>query len=185
MRMVSVCLLSCLGLATSLPQAGQNAPTLNSPLAACGDEKITYEVTRGETGEPMVAPESGKAMIYIIEIFNLRDKGRFNRPTIRHGLNGAWLGATQGFTYLSTSVDSGQQHLCSRWQSRFGYLSQQVSLYNFDAVPGKTYFFRAQISVEGATGDTVSPVSIDLQPVSEDEGIFLLSQAARSLSKPK
>jgi len=75
--------------------------------------------------------------VYVIELYNLSDKGKFNRPTIRQGLDGAWLGATQGFTYVSSAVKPGSHHLCSQWQSQLVIRSQQVSLYNFEAVAGK------------------------------------------------
>ncbi len=126
-------------------------------------------------------PEPEKAILYIVELFNLRDKGRFNRPTLKHGLDGQWIGATQGFSYVSASVAPGEHHLCSRWQSHFGKLADQVSLYNFDAAAGKIYYIRAQISVMGDN----DVLSMDLEPISEDEGRFLVSEAARSLSKPK
>lgn len=160
----------------------QNVPDSAHPTAACGDDKTTFEVSRGPVGDTTLAA-TGKAMVYFIELYNLRDKGRFNRPTIRHGLDGDWLGATQGFTYLSASVDPGLHHLCSRWQSHFGRLSDQVSLNDFEAEAGKRYYFRVQINVEGASDG--GAVSIDLERVSEDEGQFLVNEAARSISKPK
>src|ERR1700743_22295 len=105
-----ILLCGLLGYGSSL--AAQAAPAPNPLLAACGDEKETFDVSRGAVGDHAVASETGKAIVYIIEIFNLRDKGRVNRPTIRHGLDGTWLGATQGFTYVSAVVDPGEHHLC-------------------------------------------------------------------------
>ncbi|HEX6772347.1 MAG TPA: hypothetical protein VF126_10005 [Acidobacteriaceae bacterium] len=100
---------------------------------------------------------------------------------MKHGLDGRWIGATQGFTYVTAGIDPGEHHLCSRGQSHFGKLSDQVSLYNFTAEPDKIYYVRAQISVMGDN----YVLSMDLEPVSSDEGRYLISQAARSLSKPK
>lgn len=177
-KMAVWCVLSTAGAGL-----GQTIPDMAHPTAACGDDKTTFEVSRGPVGDTDAMPDVSKAMIYFIELYNLQDKGRFNRPTIRHGLDGAWLGATQGFTYLSTSVDPGPHHLCSKWQSHLGRLSEQVSLNNFNAEAGKRYYFRLQINVEGASEG--GAVSIDLQQVSEDEGQFLVSEAARSVSKPK
>lgn len=163
----------------------QKAPDAASPLAACGDENAAYSVARGPVGDNATAPGADKATVYLIEVYNLKDKGRFARPTLRQGLDGVWLGATQGFTYVSATVAPGVHHLCSRWQSMFGALSQQISLNSFDAVAGKKYYFRVQINVEGGTGDAPGPASIDLQQVSEDEGRFLVSEAAQSISKLK
>jgi hypothetical protein len=184
MRASAAGILLCGLVGCALSVAAQTESASKSLLAACGDEKTAFAVSRGDVGDQIAAPEDGKAAVYIVELYNLRDKGRFNRPTIRHGLDGAWLGATQGFTYVSAAVDPGEHHLCSRWQSHFGMLSDQVSLYNFNAEAGKRYYFRVQITVEGSTGGA-GPVSIDLEPVAEDEGRFLVSEAAQSVSKPK
>ena len=162
----------------------QKAPDAASPTAACGDEAVSYSVSRGPVGDNVAAPDPSTATVYIVELYNLADKGRFARPTLRHGLDGVWLGATQGFTYVSAPVKPGPHHLCSRWQSAFGKLSDQISLDNFDAVAGRRYYFRVQINVEGGN-DAPGPASIDLQQVSEDEGRFLISEAAQSISKPK
>ena len=182
MRAIVYGILSLFLSGASISVAAQPASTPSSPLAACGDEKISFNVDRGKVGAlaPLVP---GKAALYIVEFFDLRDKGKINRPTIRQGLDGAWIGATQGFTYVTASIDPGEHHLCSRWQSHFGQLSDQISLNNFDAVAGKTYYFRVQINVQG--GDPPGPFSIDLQSVSEDEGRFLVSEEAQSISKPK
>ena len=168
---------------SALMQA-QQVPSATSPMAACGDDKTSFSVSRGPVGDTAAAPTADMATVYVIELYNLSDKGKFNRPTVRQGLDGAWLGATQGFTYVSAAVKPGSHHLCSQWQSQFGRRSQQVSLYNFEAVAGKRYYFRVQIIVEGS-GEGAGPASIDLQPVSEDEGRFLVSEAAQSISKPK
>jgi hypothetical protein len=176
---LSLALLCAVPVVAQTPSAPQSfaAP----PLAACGDEKVSFDVDRGEVKDQTAQPESGKATLYIVELFNLRDKGKLGRPTLKHGLDGHWIGATQGFTYVTASIDPGEHHLCSRWQSHFGKLSDQVSLYNFTAEPDKTYYVRAHISVMGDN----DVLSMDLEPVSTDEGRFLVSEAARSLSKPK
>lgn len=173
-------LLWMLGVAAS--GFSQIIPDTTHPTAACGNDKTAFVVSRGQVGDTATT-DTGKATVYFVELYNLLDKGRANRPTIRHAIDGRWLGATQGFTYLSTTVDPGPHHLCSQWQSHFERLSDQVSLNNFDAEAGKHYYFRVQINVEGASGG--GAVSIDLQQVSEDEGRFLVSEAAQSISKPK
>jgi hypothetical protein len=163
---------------------GQTVQAGTSPLAACGDDTTSYDVSRGSMGDSVSTPDAGKATVYIVEPSDMGDKGRFNRLTIRHGLDGAWLGATQGFTYLSRTVDPGVHHLCSRLQSHLRAFSDQVSLNNFEAEAGKRYYFRVvQIMVVGAMEGSV--YTIDLQPVSEDEGRLLVSEAAVSLSKKK
>jgi hypothetical protein len=159
----------------------QKVPDAATPLAACGDEKANYSVSWGPVGDSVVAQPADMATVYVIEVYNVADTYKINRPLVRQGLDGAWFGATQGFTYVSAPVKPGVHHLCSQWQSHFSVVSQQISLYNFEAVAGRRYYFRVQINVEGGGG----PASIDLQPVSEDEGRFLVSEAAQSISKLK
>ena len=155
----------------------------SSPTAACGPETVQFSTAHGEVGDSAPPDSPDKATVYVIEIYNLADKGRFARPTVRVAMDGSWIGATQGFSYLRFPADAGTRHLCVRWQSSFDRLSQQIALYNFDAVAGKTYYLRVPIMVEGASGGGAA--SIDLEPVSEDEGRFLVSEAARSISKVK
>lgn len=178
------CAVACVPLAADAQAAaGAGVPNVTTPLAGCGDDKLNFAVTRGPEGDTAAAPDPTKATIYFVEVSNLHDTGRFGRPILRHAVDAAWVGATQGFTFVSAVVDPGTHHLCSRWQSHFGARSDQISLFNLDAAVGHRYYFRIQISVQGHTEG--GSESIDLQPVSEDEGRFLVSEAAQALSKPK
>jgi hypothetical protein len=159
-----------------LPTAAQTAPKPSSPLAACGDPQTMFNVSRGEVKDRIDPPEPGEATLYIVEFYGLGDTGRMSRPLLQLGLDGQWIGATQGITYVSASIPPGEHHLCSMWQAH-GSPWNSASLYNFRAEAGKRYYFRAQIDDKG--------YYVDLQPVSEDEGRLLVSQAARSISRPK
>jgi hypothetical protein len=99
-------------------------------------------------------------------------------------LNGAWVGANHGSSYLSFSVDPGEHHLCTNWQSAMKRLSDQHSLTSFTAEAGKTYFFRVQTHVEFERPEN-QIWSIDLQPVNADEGKYLIASSPLSVSKPK
>jgi hypothetical protein len=142
----TVAALWMLGLAAS--GFSQSIPDAAHPTAACGNDKITFEVSLGQVGDTAAA-DTGKATVYFVELYNLMDKGRINRPTIRQGVDGKWLGATQGFTYLSAPIDPGPHHLCSKWQSHFGRLSDQVSLNDFDAEAGKRYESVTELDIVG------------------------------------
>ncbi len=39
------------------------------------------------------------------------------RPTVKWGVDGNWVGATQRDTYFYLSVDPGEHHLCAEWES--------------------------------------------------------------------
>jgi hypothetical protein len=173
-------LVVIVGLAGFGCHLSAQAPARLSQLAGCGDDRTKFKVSRGEVKDTLETPEPGKATVYIVEVVNLADKGRVARPVILQGLNGKWIGATQGFTYAEATIAPGQHHLCSRWQSDETGYSDQVSLYNFEAVAGRRYFFRTQV-----VSQSKGLPFIDLELVSEDEGRFLMSQAARSVSTPK
>ncbi len=175
---------SLAGALLLMPMMSARAQDL-SPTAACGDEKAQFDVSLGPRSSPVPAPAAGAARLYIIELGDLSDKHRFGRPTVRQGLDGAWIGATQGFSFVRADVQPGDHHLCSRWQSHFSRLTSEISLNNFTAEAGRTYYFRLQITFQGSGGDAVGPPVIDLQPVSEDEGRFLVTEAAPSVSRLK
>ena len=182
MKTIVLATLAIVLLFTS-PSLTAQSPTPDNPLASCGDSNVSFNVSRGPVGTQS-KPAPGKALVYIVQVSDLHDRGKIGRPLIRLAMDGRWVGATQGFTYLSASVDPGTHHLCSRWQSSLARFSDQVSLNNFEAVAGKIYYFRLQIGYEAGT-DGGQPAMIDLQPVSDDEGLLLVSKAAQSMSTPK
>lgn len=85
--------------------------------------------------------DPGKALIYLIEEQKLRV---FRDVTVRVGLDGKWVGAIRGTSYLSFAVEPGEHHLCVDFPSEFLEPGRLVSLYGFTAQAGKTYYFRAR-----------------------------------------
>lgn len=161
----------------------QSQPVSDPPAFSCGASNVKFDVKLDNTQHAAGQPEPGKALVYVIEVFQ-RPPGELGTPTIRVGLNGAWVGANRGTSYLSFSVDPGEQHLCTNWQSVLKRLSDQHSLTSFTAEAGKTYFFRVQVHVE-SEGRESQIWSIDLQPVNADEGKYLIASAPMSVSQAK
>jgi hypothetical protein len=76
--------------------SAQNAPTVKQAETACGSFDLDFDV-KTEAHQHQLAPaEAGKAQIYVIEDWDWRDRGRINRPTVRVGMDGKWMGADQG-----------------------------------------------------------------------------------------
>ena len=94
-------------------------------------------------------------------------------------MDGAWLGANRGNTYLSFSIDPGEHHFCVDWSSS-GFERGLVSLTNLTAEPGKIYYLRAR-----TTGGRYTFPSLDLELVNSDEGKLLLALSAPSHSEIK
>jgi hypothetical protein len=160
----------------------QENPALAHAQAACGPLDVRFDA-QTSAGQPDAQPEPGKALVYVAEDFR-KAPGESGDPTIRVGLDGAWKGATRANSYLFFSVDPGEHHLCTSWQSRPKQLSGLAAFARFTAEPGKTYYFRARItySTYGARG---AVMNLDLDPVDPDEGQFLVASFRLSNSHPK
>lgn len=153
-----------------------------SPESACGPANAHF-VTQTMEKHDLTEPVGGKSQVYVIEVFD-KVVGELGRPTLRVGVDGAWVGANKGNSYLSFSIDPGEHHLCANWQSRLKHLSSEAAFAGFTAEPGKTYYFRARITERGSAG-AASSFSLDLDPVNIDEGKYLVASSAYSQSHTK
>jgi len=152
----------------------------------CGDDKVQFDV-RTEKHQPAPAPpQAGKAQIVFIEAM---DKNlacwSCGSPTSRFGMDGAWVGATQGNSYFTLDIAPGEHHLCMDWQSAFGRLRQKLGMAEFTAEAGKTYYFEAKVKIkEHNYGDSNSQVDRDLDfvQISDDEGRYRVKAAALAIA---
>jgi hypothetical protein len=170
-------------LVLAVPAFAQNPAAPNpSPEAACGPATIQFD-TQSAPKKAMDQPDAGKSQVYVIEVFD-KVVGEIGHPTLRIGLDGAWMGAEKGSSYLAFSVDPGDHHLCAKGQSRLKRISQQVAFTGFTAEAGKIYYFRARITEHGgSTG--ASNFTLDLDPVNPDEGKYLVASSDFVVSHPK
>jgi hypothetical protein len=165
-----------------------------APQASCGPNETQFETrlskpqsvsVQSKSAQPasQPAPEAGKSLVYVVEVFD-KAVGQFGRPTVRVGVDGKWIGADKGNSYLSFSVDPGEHHVCTNWQSSWKRLSKEAAFTSFTADPGKTYYFRAHIIEHGgSTG--ASNFSLELEPLNGDEGQYLVASSAQSISSAK
>jgi hypothetical protein len=93
------------------------------------------------------------------------------------------MGATRANSYIAFSVDPGEHHLCTNWQSHLKRLSQEAAFAGFTAEAGKTYYFRARIGYE-SDGNATS-MTLDLDRVNADEGQYLVASNPASMSHPQ
>jgi hypothetical protein len=149
--------------------------------AACGPSEVQFDASAA-AGQPPSQPEAGKALVYVIEDFR-RAPAELANPTIRVGVDGQWMGAVRGDTYIVLSLDPGEHHLCTRWQSSFKRLSSLVSFHHLDAEVGKTYYYRARITYS-LYGNGTANMNLDLDPVDSDEGRYLVVSSQMSDSHP-
>jgi hypothetical protein len=162
------------------PAFAQINPTVSQGAGACGPLNVQFDV-QTFASLPTAGPESGKALVYVVDDSGqsgLVAPGAF--PTLRVGLDGAWEGATRGSSYLYFSVDAGEHHLCTNWQSRLKRFSQLIALARLTAEPGRTYYFRERITVYQG-----GPAYLDLERLDPDEGSYLVSSYRLSKSHSK
>ena len=147
----------------------------------CGPLDVRFDAQTA-TGQPPVQPEPGKALVCVIEDFK-KAPGELGNPTIRVGLDGAWMGAMRANSYIFFSVDPGEHHLCTSWQSHLKRLSSLASFSHLTAEAGSTYYFRARITYVSA-GSAVASMDLNLESVDPDEGRFLIASNRVSNSHP-
>jgi hypothetical protein len=136
---------------------------------ACGPLKVDFE-TSISTSRPPTQPEPGKALVYVAQEMPV--------VTLKIGMDGAWMGATHGRSYVAFSIESGEHHMCIQWQSHRGF-SRMLSFARLNAEPGKIYYFRARIY------GLVNPQYLDLDLIDPDEGHYLVASSPLSVSHPK
>jgi hypothetical protein len=103
------------------------AQSNSTPIGApgCGDPQIKFDVKTNKSQHPDAQPASGKALVYFLEDDDAFES--FPKPTTRIGVDGVWVGANHGDSYLSFAIDPGEHHLCASWQSFVALGSRETS----------------------------------------------------------
>jgi hypothetical protein len=150
----------------------QNDAAIAQAKAACGPDKIHFDVEAINFTESITQPVSGKAFVYVIA------EGAI---TARIGLNGTWVGAVEGDSHMSFPVDPGEHHLCASWQSAFLKGNRVVGLSSFTAEAGKVYYFRVRATVKRES----TPSFLDLEPINSDQGTYMVLKSKISEWHPR
>jgi hypothetical protein len=160
-----------------LSAAAQTNPTPNG-APGCGNPEVKFNVKADKSQHPEAQPPSGKALVYFVENDDMFES--FPKPTTRLGVDGVWVGANHGNSYLSFAVDPGEHHLCASWQSFVAIGSRETSgAAHFTAEAGQVYFFRVKNVFIRDRGH------LEFSPIDSDEGQLLASRYALSTSHPK
>lgn len=166
----------------------QDATAVAAAESACGPKNVNFDADADSTNHPTPQPDPGKALVYFVEDLGqcpgCGDGGagfvnNVNDAIVKVGMDGSWLGAGRGASYLFFSAAPGEHHLCVNWQSRLESRSRALSFANFTAETGRVYYFRARLFP--GHGD----YALDLDPVNSDEGNYLVAASAASVSHPK
>jgi len=155
----------------------QDAAGVTAAKAACGPASVKFDAQQDATQHPTPEPDAGKAMVYVVQ--SLGEIECTSCALTKVAMDGAWVGATQGTSYLFVSAEPGEHHLCVNWQSRLQFRSQAFGLANFSAEAGHVYYFRIRPSVSRMI------YLFDLDPINSDEGKLLVAASGFSVSHPK
>ena len=157
------------------PGFAQGQAPAVSARGGCGPSEALFDVKTDSKQHPSAPPDAGKALVYVFEDME-------HGPTMRVGLDGAWVGANKGKSYFFFSVDAGEHQVCTNWQSgTFKETAKRIgSAMTLKAEAGKIYYLRTQV-YERSERDS----NVKLEPVETAEGQFLISASAFSTSHPK
>jgi hypothetical protein len=157
------------------PVFAQDPAQAVSTRGGCGLAEAQFDVRTDRKQHPVAQPEAGKALVYVFEDME-------HGPTMRVGLDGAWVGANKGKSYFFFPVDPGDHQICTNWQSGvFKKTAMRIgSAVTVKAEAGKVYYLRTQV-YERSEKDS----NVKLEPVETAEGQFLVSASAFSTSHPK
>jgi hypothetical protein len=141
--------------------------------AACGPEKVGFNVKLDESQHALPEPEPGKARVYFIQ-----EKATDSfAATTTIGLDGAWVGANKNSSYFAVSVEPGEHHVCADVHTPRGIPGVPVGFLHFTAEAGRVYYFDARV-VYG------SQSYLFLGAVDSDQAKYLIASYPLSVSTP-
>lgn len=170
----------------SVSASAQDSARTLLPQIACGPMDAQFQTKMDTSQQSDRTIEPGKALVYVIE--DQRFKGA-REVTVRVGIDGAWIGATRGNSYLFFSAGPGEHHLCANVTKGVLSSGRRISLFGLTTEAGKIYYLRARttggLSSAFDRNGLDDTLSIDLDLVNGDEGKFLVASFPVSVSHPK
>lgn len=147
----------------------------SSLTAACGPSSVSFNVKLDYSDRTEAPLEAGKARVYFIHDAGAPDEHVL--PTIKLGVDGAWVGANHGDSYFSVSIEPGEHHLCLTLQTSL--FTKNTELAHFTAEAGKTYYYRTRFIV------SQEEELLELEQIDSDQGKYLIDKYPWSVFKPK
>lgn len=163
------------------PAFAQDQAAAARTAAGCGPGKVDFDVKTDKKSHLLVQPESGKSLVYIFEEEKTNPVAyKVGAVTLKVGLDGSWVGATHGDSYIFFSVEPGDHRLCASWQSAFERMSKLASAVSLTAEPGQIYYFHAYVDEHKEHQPAVY-----LEPLDPAQAQLLLASSGLSTSHPK
>ena len=95
------------------PMFAQDPGAVALAVAGCGPSDVEFKVKVDKKHHPLPQPDPGKSAVVVLSQIG----GVCIGPciTTRVGIDGAWVGANQGRSYLFSSIEPGDHHVCKRF----------------------------------------------------------------------
>jgi hypothetical protein len=150
--------------------------------AGCGPSSVSFKVAVNKEQHPTPQPEPGKAIVYLIQqdVTDPNYTSLTGGATLKVGLDGDWIGATHGRSYLYFAVEPGEHRVCTSWQSIVAAATRLGSAVTVTAEPGKSYYLRAKVEERSERQP-----SIKLEIIDNAEGQFDVSNSGLSVAHRK
>ncbi len=146
-------------------------------MRAC--RRAKFDTHKLKARQPL-PPKPGEAVIYFISKVDFGGFPLGCGVVNRGGIDGHWLGATCGSSWLAAYVSPGMHHLCGDMQSVSPAASlPTASLTRVNAEAGHNYFFLEHVLY------TTGILDITLDRIDPDEGRLLIATLPESGSHPK
>lgn len=158
-----VCSLAVVACAFTVNASAQKLSSYAS-FGACGNPNAQFDV-KTDPALRSYAPDPGKALVYFIE----KDAGGFLAGHTRIGVDGHWVGATEGNSYFALLLDPGVHHICANTHmGKLWTANEETALAHFTAEPGAVYYFETKnLALQDET------IDVSLLPLDSDEGASL------------
>lgn len=184
MKLQATLLLSCFLVVPVLATCASILPD------ACGNEKVSFEIQLQKNPPAPAAPEAGKAQIVFIEksekppAIGCLSAGVSCNDVTRFGVDGVWVGATKGNSYVPIAIEPGVHHLCA-------VVGKEVHAEPVSAEAGHAYYFQVEYAAEGRQYGTAKDPNYQVEKnvrfsmLNEDEGKYRIKASALSVAIPK
>jgi hypothetical protein len=155
----------------ALPAFAQDPGAAALTAAGCGPSDVEFNVKADKKQHPLPQPNAGKATVVVItQIANC-----IGCSVTKVGIDGAWVGANRGHSYLFSSIEPGDHRVCAAYQSKIKKVAEKAAAASLTAEAGTVYYFQ----FFPRNNDLV------LKPVDPAEGPLLLKSTALSTSEVK
>lgn len=174
------------GLLCAVPVIGQNQAIDPRTAAGCGPASAEFRVKVNKAKHEVVHPDAGKGQVYVIvqETPHPGETLYIGNITTRVGVDGTWVGANYGESYLTFQLEPGEHHICSDWQSGQKSRQKLSSAADLLVEAGSTYYFVVDLCtgapINGTSGSTFPSPDLKLKPVEGSQGMLLVSKTGQS-----